>query len=103
MPHADQIASLARHHDGVVPPTWLTGDTDYQKAAVIAAVAHHDIKDASDPELPNCDLSYREHCIGIVESLMRGNMPDDTNFAQAAARRWAEVNQQPTKELIPNG
>lgn len=97
--HADQLQNLAKRYDGVVPASWLTGDTAYQKAAVIAAVAWHDIKADTDPELPNADLAHREHCIGIVESLMAGNAPDDTPFAQAAARRWAEVTTEPTKEL----
>lgn len=97
--HADQIINVARRHDGVVPATWLTGDTDYQKATVIAAVAWHEVKAQEDPELVNADLTFRENCIGIVESIMRGNTPDDTPFAQAAARRWAEVNQPNTKEI----
>jgi|SRR5687768_18428534 len=99
--HADQLNHLARRHDGLIPPSWLTGDTEYQKAKVIAAVAWHDCKDAADPEFLSCDLSHQERCIGIVESLMRDNMPDDTPFAQAAARRWAEVNQPSTEELAP--
>lgn len=103
MPHADQIIAVTQRFDGHIPPQWLTGGTDYQKAAVIAAVAHHDTKAPDDPELPHCDLSYREECIGIVESLMRGNMPDDRPFSQAAARRWREVSTQPTKEIAPNG
>jgi hypothetical protein len=101
--HTDQVANITRHHDGQVPPTWLTGDTDYQKAAVIAAVAWRDIRAPEDPDLPRCDLSFREECIGIVESLMRGNEPDARAFSQAAARRWAEVSTAPTKELTPNG
>lgn len=97
--HADQLANLARRHDGVIPPSWLSGDTHYQKAAVIAAVAWHDIKSPSDPELPACDLTHRENCIGVVESLLRGSLPDDSPFARAAARRLAELNQPPTEEL----
>ena len=101
--HADQLTNLARHHEGVVPPSWLTGDTDYQKAAVIAAIAWHDVKDPPDPDLPACDITFRENCIGIVESIMRGNMADELPFAQAAARRWAEVSSQPstTEEIAP--
>lgn len=99
MPHADQIANIARRHDGVMPATWFTGDTDYQKATVLATVAWHDIKAADDPELTDCDLTHRENCIGIAESIMRGNQPDDLPFSQAVARRWAEVNQPPTKEM----
>ena len=98
--HADQIANLARRHDNVVPASWLTGDTAYQQAAVIAAVAFHDIKDAADPELPACDLAFREECIGIVESIMAGNEPDSRPFSQAAARRHAEVTTKPSKELV---
>jgi hypothetical protein len=101
MPHADQLSHLAKRHDGVIPPSWLTGDTEYQKAKVIAAVAYHDMKDPADPPFLQCDLTFQENCIGIVESLMRGNMPDDSPFAQAAARRWAEVNQPSTEELAP--
>lgn len=98
--HTDQLVNMTQRHDGVVPSTWLTGDTDYQKAAVIAAVAWHDIKDPADPELTAADLTFRENCIGVVESLMRDNEPDDSPFAQAAARRWAEVKDQPpTKEI----
>lgn len=91
--HADQMQNIAKRHDGQLPPTWLTGDTDYQKAAVIAAVAWHDIKDPADPELPKCDITFRENCIGVVESLMRGNTADETPFAQAAARRWTEAKE----------
>ena len=97
--HIDQQLNLQHRHDGALPATWLTGDTDYQKATVIAAVAWHDVKGGTDPELTACDLTHRENCIGVVESLMRGNEPDSTPFAQAAARRWAEVNTQPTKEI----
>lgn len=101
MPHIDQTLNVAQRHDGVVPPTWLTGDTEYQKATVIAAVAWHTIKDPSDPELTNCDLTHRENCIGVVESIMRGNEPDHTPFAQAAARLWKEATSQPptTEEI----
>lgn len=99
--HADQIANATHRHDGQLPPTWLTGDTDYQKAAVIAAVSWHDIKDPSDPELTACDLTFRENCIGVVESIMRGNEPDQLPFAQAAFRRWKEATGQlPTTEEI---
>lgn len=101
--HADQLIAITQRFDGQLPPQWLTGDTDYQKAAVIAAVSWHDAKANTDPELPNCDLTFREQCIGVVESLMRGNQPDDSPFAQAAARRWQEVTQQPTKEIATNG
>ena len=103
MPHIDQILNTQQRHDGQLPPTWLTGDTDYQKAAVIAAIAWHDIKAPEDPDLPACDLTFRENCIGIVESLMRGNEPDDLPFAQAAYRRYREAMGQPstTEELAP--
>lgn len=104
MPHADQTANIAKLHDGVVPASWLTGDTDYQKAAVIAALAWHTVKEPSDPELPACDLTHRESCIGIAESLMRGNEPDHTPFAQAAFRIWKEVTDPPPtdKEIATN-
>lgn len=95
MPHADQLTDLALRRDGVTPPSWLTGDTEYQKAAVIAAMAWHSIKPAEDPELTAADLAFREECIGIVESLMRGNEPDDRPFSQAAFRVWKEVSGPP--------
>lgn len=95
MPHTDQLADIAHRRDGQVPPSWLTGDTDYQKAAVIAAMAWHTIKAAEDPELPHADLSFREECIGVVESIMRGNEPDDRPFSQAAFRVWKEVSGPP--------
>ena len=101
MPHVDQLLNIAKRHDGVVPASWLTGGTDFQKAKVIAAVAHHDIKDAADPEFLSCDITYQEQCIGIVESIIRGNEPDHTLFSQAAHRRWLEVNQPLTEELTP--
>lgn len=100
MPHMDQLQNIAKRYDGQIPASWLSGDTDYQKAKVIAAVAHHDIKAMEDPDFLHCDLSYQENCIGVVESLMRGNMADDTLFSQAAARRWAEVNEPTTREEI---
>lgn len=103
--HVDQMLNISQRHDGQLPASWLTGDTDYQKAAVIAAFAWHDVKDPSDPELTACDPTHRENCIGVVESIMRGNSPDDTPFAQAAARRWKEVSAQPstTSKEITNG
>lgn len=101
MPHSDQLIYLTKVHEGIIPQSWLSGDTEYQKAKVIAAVSWHDMKDPSDPPFLACDLSHQEKCIGIVESLMRGNMADSSPFAQAAARRWAEVNQPSTEELAP--
>lgn len=105
MPHVDLLQNIQKRHDGTMPATWLSGDTDYQKAAVIAAIAWHDIKDEADPELVACDLAHRENCIGVVESLIRGNSPDDTPFAQAAARRWKEVSAEPptTDKEITHG
>lgn len=99
--HADEAKYVAVRQDGVMPASWVTGPPDYQKAAVIAAVAWHDIKELSDPELPKCDLTFRTNCIGIVESLMRGNDPDYTSFAQAAYKRWLEVRDtEPPKEAL---
>jgi hypothetical protein len=92
MPHTDQQLDIKNRRDGLTPPSWLTGDTDYQKAAVIAAMAWHEIKAADDPELTAADLTFRENCIGVVESLIRGNEPDSTPFAQVAERIWKEVN-----------
>jgi hypothetical protein len=101
MAHIDQLQNIAKRHDNVVPASWLSGDTNYQKAKVIAAVAWHDIKDPADPPFLSCDLTFQENCIGIVESLMRGNMPDDSPFAQQAERRWKEVNTPNTEEIAP--
>lgn len=94
--HTDHVQNVAKRHDGQLPASWLTGGTDYQKATVIAAVAHHDIKDPSDPDFMHADLTYRENCVGIVESLMRGNMPDSGKFSQAAYKRWLEVSEERT-------
>lgn len=91
MPHTDQLTAMAKRFDGLIPPSWLTGDEAYQQAAVIAAMAWHTIKDPTDPELTAADLTFRENCIGVVESLMRGNDPDDTPFSQTAFRIWKEV------------
>lgn len=99
MPHGDTLLNLVRRHDGAVPASWLSGDTNYQKAKVIAAVSWHDIKPAEDPEFLQCDLTFQENCIGVVESLMRGNEPDETPFAQAAYKRWLEVSQPSTTEI----
>jgi hypothetical protein len=99
--HADELKHIAARHYGDGPSSWYTGPDDYKKAAVIAAVAWSDIKDPADPELPKCDLTHRTNCIGIVESLMRGNDPDSTPFAQAAYKRWLEVRDTtPPKEAI---
>lgn len=101
MPHTDQLTDIRTRRDGLTPPSWLTGDTDYQKAAVIAAMAWHEIKPAEDPELPQCDITFRENCIGVVESIMRGNEPDASPFAQMAARVWKEVSgPSPTNQEI---
>lgn len=91
--HADQLANVRRNYDGIVPPTWLAGDTPYQKAAVIAAVAHHETKAPDDPELVACDLTFREQCIGIVESIMRGNEPDDREFSRHAFALWQQTDE----------
>lgn len=90
--HADQQRDVQLRHDGVVPPTWLKGDTDYQKAAVLAAMAWHQIKPAEDPELVNADLTFREKCIGVAESIIRGNEPDSTPFAQYAFYIWQQTD-----------
>lgn len=96
MPHTDQLTDIKTRRDGQLPPSWLTGDTDYQKATVIAAMAWHSIKAPEDPELTNADLSFREECIGIVESIMRGNEPDGRPFSQAAFQVWKEVSGPPS-------
>lgn len=95
--HTDHLEHIKRRHDGVLPKTWLTGDTAYQKAAVLAAVAWHEVKAPEDPELTACDLSHRENLIGICESIMRGNEPDSTPFAIKAAELWKTI---PTEEAI---
>lgn len=90
--HADQATHVKRRNDGEVPKSWLTGDTPYQKAAVIAAVAWSAVKPPEDPELIACDLSFRENCIGIVEGIMRDGAPDANNpFALKAAELWKQT------------
>lgn len=91
MPHVDALLHIKIRHDGEFPASWLTGDLDFQKAKVIAAVAWQQVKDEADPDLLHSDLAHQERCIGVVESLMRGNDPDPTPFAQAAFRLWKEV------------
>lgn len=90
--HTDQLLITNRLHGGEIPRSWSTGDTPFQKAAVIAAVAWHDIKDPELPELTSCDPTFRQQCIGIVESLMRGNAPDDSLFAIHADELWKQTN-----------
>lgn len=97
--HADQILYLKRHHDGQIPNSWLTGDTDYRKAAVLAAVAWFEVKSSDEPQLKDCDISFREQCIGIAESIIQGSKPDDTLFAQHAAALWA-TTLIPTEEAL---
>lgn len=100
--HADLNALVKRRHDGELPASWLGGPPNFHKAKVIAAVAWRMVKDPSDPDLPTCDLTFQESCIGIAESIMRGNIPDETPFAQKAAELWAEVKDldlEKTKEI----
>ncbi len=97
--HGTQLLNIALRHDGEVPKGWLTGDTAYQKAAVLAAVAWHEVKDPTDPELVDCDLTHRENLIGIAESIIRGNMPDESPFAQRAAALWKTLTPS-TEEIL---
>lgn len=84
--HADLQSYIKRYHEGQLPPSWLRGDLDFQKAKVIAALAHHFTKDETDPELPACDLTFQESCTGIVEGIMRGAnpLPTDPPFYHVA-------------------
>lgn len=90
--HADQQIHVKQRNDGEVPRSWLTGDTPYQKAAVIAAVAWSSVKPTEDPEFVQADLTFRENCIAIVESIMRDSEPDANNpFALKAAELWRQT------------
>lgn len=100
MPHGDQLQLLKQRHDGEQPPSWFTGDIDFRKASVLAAVAWHNIKDDADPDLRRCDRSHVETCIAVTESIIAGNAPDNTPFANEVARLWAEVTTSPKGETI---
>lgn len=89
--HADSLAKVKKQHDGEIPKSWLTGDTAYQKAAVLAAVAWHEVKDTDLPELTDADITFREQCIGIAESIMRDNLPDSTPFATRVLALWKQT------------
>lgn len=93
--HAEAAQITRKLHDGETPASWLRGDTPYQKAAVIAAMAHHVIKHPDDPEFVRCDLTYRENCIAVVESIMAGNDPDPLPFATQVAVIWKDITSQP--------
>jgi hypothetical protein len=80
--HTTSKMYLERLHEGTAPPSWGTGDTFFQKAKFIAATAWESIR-GTDPPLADCDLSHQETCIGIAESIMSGNKPDSTPYAQA--------------------
>lgn len=100
--HSDQLQHVKKRHDGILPSSWTSSpNVNYQKAKVIAAVAWHEVKDALDPELVNADLTFQENCIGIVESIMAGNEPDNTPFALKARALWQEATTQPTEEIAP--
>lgn len=89
--HGTQILQVAQN-SGEQPVNWRTGDDKWKKAMVVAAAAHHATKSPADPELPACDLTYQEKCSAVVESLLDGNKPDDTPFAQAAYQLLKEID-----------
>lgn len=89
--HAEQTQTVKRLHEGEVPRSWFVGDTLYQKAAVLAAVAWSAIKDPADPELVNADFSFREQCIGVAESILNGAPPDDAPFANKVLEFWKQT------------
>jgi hypothetical protein len=100
--HTDSLSIAKRMHAGEVPRSWLTGDTHYQKAAVIAAVAWSEVKPADDPQFVDADQTFRENCIAVVETVMRGGEPDNTPFAHKAAELWKQTaeytDRHPNKE-----
>lgn len=65
---------------GTAPASWGQGDEFFKKAKFIAATAWDAVR-GDDPPLAECDLSFQETCIGITESIMSGNEPDNTVFA----------------------
>lgn len=100
--HGDQLQYVQQRHDGIIPASWGTGNPEFRKAKVLAAVAWHYTKDPTDPELADCQLAHQENCIAIAESIIGGNDPDSTPFAHEVARLWAEVNSDtPKGELTP--
>lgn len=74
--HATEIQQVARIHSGVIPPSWISGTENFQKAKVLAAIAWSMIKPAEDPELPACDITFQESCVARAESVLAGNTPD---------------------------
>jgi hypothetical protein len=90
--HADTQLHARQRHDGEIPASWLKGDTPFQKAAVLAAVAWAEVKPPEDPQFIHTDLTFREQCIGIAESIMRGNDPDDTPFARKVLELWKQTD-----------
>lgn len=91
--HADQRLLVKKKFEGETPRSWFVGDTLYQKAAVLAAVAWSAIKDPADPELVNADFSFREQCIGVAESIINGAPPDSTPFANKVLEFWKQTDE----------
>lgn len=101
MPHAEQQHILKHTYENEVPKSWVSGGTDYQKASVLAAVSWHDVKPQEDPELKDCDLAFRQQCVGIAESIIKGNTPDNTLFALRAEELWKQTDDYNKGELHP--
>lgn len=89
--HSTSTQTVRRLHDGETPKSWLTGDTQYQKAAVLAAVAWAAVKDADLPDFIHCDQTFRETCIAVCESIMHDNEPDLSPFALKVAELWKQT------------
>lgn len=86
--NTDQILLTKMRHDGEMPASWAKGDENFQRAKVIAAIAWAEVKEDADPLLQHCDLTHQENCTAIAESIIAGNMPDDTAFAHKVAEIW---------------
>jgi hypothetical protein len=76
---------------GDVPTQWNTGDTYYQKAKFIAAVAWAAVKDAEDPELTACDMTHQQNLIAEAESQMAGNQPGGSPFSHKVAELVSQL------------
>lgn len=89
--NTDQIMLIKNRHDGEMPATWAKGSEEFQRAKVVAAFAWAAIKSEDDPLLQNCDLTHQETCTAIAESILAGNKPDETPFAQKVAEIWETI------------